>query len=294
MDSLPRCETNNSLGLSSTLVAPTKVLRHLHMHAIPNIGLQEVSCNTNQGLVTGINLPRTRHCLRPRSHYEDHPYASFHKGSSEKSSLRHPDYSLETTRYKSFRHWDGLIPPHELAEAGFYMIARNQVKCFSCGVLAHVLDWRRGDSAVDIHHLYSPNCGFIKELLNTVRIVEASRDSAEITNYHSSCEKPLITTRVKKEGPSVNSALSVTSKTEHPSSIIPDNVSKPLPGTTKHLIIPGMNYLPSQQSMSTLANLPKSSTKSTDAIMHSPPREQIVLVSCQVEVFVMNYQKMLT
>ena len=121
-------------------------------------------------------------------------------------------------------------------------------------------------------------------LLNRVRIDKASRDSAEMPNYHSSCEKPLITDRVKKEGPSVNNALSVISKTEHPSSIIPDNVSKPLPGTTKHLImiIPGMNYLPSQQSMSTLANLPKSSTKSTDAIMYSPPREQIVLVSCLV------------
>ena len=286
MDSLPRCEANtgNSLRFSSTLVAPTKLLRHLH--AIPNTGLQEVSCNTNQGLVTGFNLPRSR----PRLHY-DHPYACFHEGSSKQISLQHPDYGLDTTRFKSFKYWDGPIPPHQLVEAGFYMITRNRVKCFSCSVVVrvHVLDWNRGDSPVDIHQRLNPNCHFIKALLNREHINEVSRDGVEIPSYHSYCEKPLIKDRVRKDGSPINSALSVTSKTEHSSSIMPGNVGKqPLPATTKHLIIPGTNHPPSQQSISSIVSLPKSSTKSTDAITHSSPREQIILVSCLVGIFMMN------
>ena len=267
MDALPRCETNDSL-IRSSLVVQAKLLQW-SFHAIPDVGLLEVSCNKNQTLVTGSIL-----------HYEDHPHFCFHmKESSTKTSLQYPDCSIDTTRFKLVKYWNGLIPPQELVEAGFDMIARNLVKCFSCNVLVHVLDWKRGDDSADINFLHSPNCDLLRELLNRVCLINktsrsASRDGAGIRNYHSCSEKPLITYRVKKEGSLVNSSLSVTSKTKHPS------LSKPLPVTTinNNQIIPGMDHPLSQQSVSILVNLPKSTTKSTDAITCTSPREQIILV----------------
>ena len=272
MGSLPRCETDYSLRRACMVVAPTNIL--WLRNVIPNIGLLEVSCNINQILVTGFDLPQLS------LHYKDHPYARFHKESSKKSLLQLPDHSYNTTiaRFKSYKYWDGVIPPKELVEAGFYMIARNQVKCFSCSIVAHVLDWKKGDDAVDIHYLRSPNCSFIKELLNRVYIDKASRDGAEINipNHHPYySEKPLIKDRVKKAGSSVDSS-SVTNKTE-PSSVVPNNVCKSVP-VINHLIS-GMNYLPSQGSVSAHINLPRSSTKSMDAIISPPPSEKIVLVS---------------
>ena len=267
---IPRCETNDSLEISS-LVASTKHLQFLH--AIPNVGLLELSCNENQTLVTGLNLPRL--------HYEDHPHACFHKRSSKRPLLYHPDYSVDATRLKSFKYWNGPIPPRELVDAGFYMIASNLVRCYSCSIVVHVSDWKKEDDAVDIHYLRSPNCSFLKELLIRVRTNEASRDGAGIPNYHSYNEKPLIKDRVKKEGSSINSSLSVI-KTEDPS-----NINKAHPVTfVNHLIISVIDspYPPSQQSVSTLVNLPSSSTKLTCAITYSPPREQIILVRCFVSL----------
>ena len=265
MDSLSFCETSGSVRRSS-MVAPTKLLRCFSiLHAISNVGLLELSCSASEIVVTGLNLPQLYY---EYSSINDDPHAHIHKEIS--NCLQHPDYSYRTNRRKSFKHWDGLFPPRELVEAGFYMVARNQVRCFSCNVLVHVLDWKRGDDVVDKHYQRSPNCGFVKELLNGV--------VSGIPNHHSCSEKPLIKVRVKKEGSSVNTS-SIINKTEHPSSIMPNNVCK------DHPFITGIHHQPSQQSISTDGYLPKSSTKSTDPIMYSSPREQIVLVSCIVESF---------
>ena len=79
-------------------------------------------------------------------------------------SLQFPDYSKETIRLQSFKHWGGVLPAQELAEGGFYMIARRDVvRCFSCNVV--VQDWERSDNVIDEHYKHSPNCSFLKKIL---------------------------------------------------------------------------------------------------------------------------------
>ena len=79
--------------------------------------------------------------------------------------LQHPDYSDQAVRLQSFKHWGGVLPAQELAEGGFYMIARRDVvRCFSCNVV--VQDWERRDNVIDEHQLHSPNCSFLDQLLN--------------------------------------------------------------------------------------------------------------------------------
>ena len=81
-----------------------------------------------------------------------------------KHSLQFPDYSEEAVRLQSFKHWGGVLPARELAEGGFYMIARRDVvRCFSCNVV--VQDWERSD-VIDEHCKHSPNCPFLVQLLN--------------------------------------------------------------------------------------------------------------------------------
>ena len=80
-------------------------------------------------------------------------------------NLQHPDYSEQAVRLRSFKHWGGVLPAQDLAEGGFYMIARRDVvKCFSCNVV--VQDWESSDNVIDEHHRHSPNCPFIDQLLN--------------------------------------------------------------------------------------------------------------------------------
>ena len=79
-------------------------------------------------------------------------------------SLQFPDYSEQAVRLQSFKHWGGVLPAQELAEGGFYMIARRDVvKCFSCDVVLQ--DWERSDNVIDEHHRHSPNCSFLKPIL---------------------------------------------------------------------------------------------------------------------------------
>ena len=48
-------------------------------------------------------------------------------------SLQFPDYSDQAVRLQSFKHWGGVLPAQELAEGGFYMIARRDVVRFLSG-----------------------------------------------------------------------------------------------------------------------------------------------------------------
>ena len=88
-----------------------------------------------------------------------------------KHSLQFPDYSDEAVRLQSFKHWGGVLPAQELAEGGFYMIARRDVvRCFSCNVV--VQDWERSDNVIDEHHRHSPDCSFLQSS-------DRSRDSSK-------------------------------------------------------------------------------------------------------------------
>ena len=85
-----------------------------------------------------------------------------------KHSLQFPDYSDQAIRLQSFKHWGGVLPAQELAEGGFYMIARRDVvKCFSCKVV--VQDWERSDNVIDEHHRLSPNCSFLKTIKSSCK-----------------------------------------------------------------------------------------------------------------------------
>ena len=81
-------------------------------------------------------------------------------------SLQFPDYSEQAVRLQSFKHWGGVLPAQELAEGGFYMIARRDVvKCFSCKVV--LWDWERSDNVIDEHHRHSPDCSFLKTTMHS-------------------------------------------------------------------------------------------------------------------------------
>ena len=99
-----------------------------------------------------------------------------------KHSLQFPDYSDQAIRLQSFKHWGGVLPAQELAEGGFYMIARRDVvRCFSCDVV--VQDWERSDNVFDKHCKHSPNCSFLEQLLYNVVIISDAQLS--VTSGHN-------------------------------------------------------------------------------------------------------------
>ncbi|XP_065906481.1 baculoviral IAP repeat-containing protein 7-B-like isoform X2 [Dysidea avara] len=76
-------------------------------------------------------------------------------------TLEFPDYTDQATRLQSFKYWGGVLPKEELAEAGFYMIARRDVvRCFSCHVVLQ--DWEKTDNVIDEHRRHNPECSFLK------------------------------------------------------------------------------------------------------------------------------------
>ena len=98
-----------------------------------------------------------------------------------KHSLQFPDYSDQAIRLQSFKHWGGVLPAHELAEAGFYMIARRDiVRCHWCNVV--VQDWESSDNVIDEHHRHSPNCSFLKTR-------QSNKPDSEIFSPVSSIDK---------------------------------------------------------------------------------------------------------
>ena len=101
-----------------------------------------------------------------------------------KHSLQFPDYSDQTIRLQSFKHWGGTLSAQELAEGGFYMIAHDIVKCCSCDVV--VQDWEANDNVVDKHHKHSPNCSFLKQLLNN----EMKSATLSFTSSSKGCNIP--------------------------------------------------------------------------------------------------------
>ena len=105
---------------------------------------------------------------------------------NESVTLEFPDYTNQATRLQSFKYWGGVLPKEELAEAGFYMIARRDVvRCFSCHVVLQ--DWERTDNVIEEHQRHRPNCEFLKKHLSHMKVshhvdktfsIKTSKDSA--------------------------------------------------------------------------------------------------------------------
>jgi len=96
---------------------------------------------------------------------------------NENNTLEFPTYEDQATRLQSFKYWGGVLPKEELAEAGFYFVARRDVvRCFSCRVVLQ--DWERTDNVIEEHQRHSPNCSFLKTHL--YNISATSRTSSSI------------------------------------------------------------------------------------------------------------------
>ena len=117
---------------------------------------------------------------RPSRSYIQQSLGSNTEGEMvSKHSLQFPDYSDQAIRLQSFKHWGGVLPAQEIAEGGFYMIARRDVvKCFSCKVV--VQDWERSDNVIDEHQRLSPNCSSLKKSLSCRRNSESSSSSLSV------------------------------------------------------------------------------------------------------------------
>ena len=110
-----------------------------------------------------------------------------------KHSLQFPDYNDEAIRLQSFKHWGGVLPAQELAEGGFYMIARRDVvRCFSCKVV--VQDWERSDNVIDEHHRLSPHCAFVRSFTSSVGVSTMEKERSLTMNSSNSCHeiKPVL------------------------------------------------------------------------------------------------------
>ena len=74
-------------------------------------------------------------------------------------------YGSEQQRLCSFRNWPSWagLRLEDLAREGFYYTGiRDEVKCFSCGVLLRL--WKPEDQIRLRHNRYSPRCAFVKRL----------------------------------------------------------------------------------------------------------------------------------
>lgn len=70
-------------------------------------------------------------------------------------------YNTFDERLLSFEKWNGVLPPVELALAGFYYTGESDiVRCFWCKVDIH--RWKAGDMAIKDHLKYSKNCTYAK------------------------------------------------------------------------------------------------------------------------------------
>ena len=153
----------------------------------------------------GSNSKSSLEEQRPRRSYiQPEPISNNTEGEEvSKYSLQFPDYSDQAIRLQSFKHWGGVLPAQELAEGGFYMIARRDVvRCFSCNVV--VQDWERSDNVIDEHHKHSPNCSFLKIIKSRGKMLSPP-SSIERTVQLSSVEKSVI-----KSNENESSQLSTT------------------------------------------------------------------------------------
>jgi len=146
------------------------------------------------------------------------------------ATLEFPDYTDEATRLQSFKYWGGVLPKKELAEAGFYMIARRDVvRCFSCRVV--LLDWEKTDNVIDEHRRHSPECSFLKvHFSHNVSISHHSSLGTITSVTESSVEVPISlrsrfdSIQVKSNPNVVEKSKGMPNSMEEPSGIFPLNM----------------------------------------------------------------------
>ena len=119
-------------------------------------------------------------------------------------TLEFPDFADQATRLQSFKYWGGVLPKEELAEAGFYMIARRDVvKCFSCHVVLQ--DWERTDNVIEEHQRHSPGCEFLK--IYQSNMFPSSPKSTNLIPRGSLARKPIKMKIKDRQKPQNNDTL---------------------------------------------------------------------------------------
>lgn len=260
---LPRHARN--LIRKSSIIVPSKPLRGFSVHVPSSAGPSGTSWNTYHAaqVVTGMDLLR----IYSSGDVNVHPVTSFQE------FLQHPNYADEGTRLQSFKHWCGVIPATELADAGLYMVAHDTVKCYSCRVV--IQGWKQEDKPIDIHCLYNSNCDFVKNYILKLSEIDdlhnmASRNLVGRLNHYG--ERPVIKERIKDN--SYSSTKPIT---------IRDSKSPQVPCYQATEVI----HPACQWSVSTYGHLAKGSNANTsDDTMSTPPSEKMIMVSLLVSLLV--------
>ena len=241
MISLPR-HVRNLAGKST--ISPSRPLQGFPVHVISSVEGPGKYCNTinhpTVQLVTGLDLVRFYH--------------------SSDANLQHPNYANEGTR---------LQP---LVNAGFHMVARDRVECYSCQTV--IQGWKKEDRSIDIHCLHNSNCGFDNNYVEKLSEIDdlhmASRNIVGRLNHYG--ERPVIKERIKDN--SYSSTKPIT---------IRDSKSPQVPCYQATEVI----HPACQWSVSTYGHLAKGSNANTsDDTMSTPPSEKMIMVSLLVSLLV--------
>ena len=232
-----------------------------------------------------------------RSYIQPEPITSNTEGEEvSKHSLQFPDYSDQAIRLQSFKHWGGVLPAQELAEGGFYMIARRDVvRCFSCEVVLQ--DWERSDNVIDEHYRHSSSCSFLQNF-SLSKLDDDLTASKNIVKFSFQNNEPVVVTQGRKKSQQLKSetldikhpplslkAKSITSKASCDDDDDDDNQER----------IPGMHYPPSWFSNPpTLSEISNESFHSAESqhkndynilsSVHSPSKAGIQVRNCNVYI----------
>ena len=190
-----------------------------------------------------------------RSYTQPEPISNNTEGEEvSKHSLQFPDYSDQAIRLQSFKYWGGVLPVQELADGGFYMIARRDVvRCFSCKIILQ--DWERSDNVIGEHHKYSPHCPYLQSFSSS-KLTDDQTSQNNIDKISFKSNEPEIVAKSRDSQQLRSETLDV----RHP--VKAKNTS-----TTQHHDhddnqehIPGIHYPPSWYS-----NPPKLSEESNES-----------------------------
>ena len=225
---------------SSSIVAPSKPLQGFSIHVPSSVvrpGESSLNDNHTVQVVTGLDLVPLIDGIDV--------------------DLQQPDYADKKTRLQSFKHWYGIIPATELADAGFYMVARDTVRCYSCHVV--IQGWKKGDRPIDMHYMCSGDCDFVKKYMQRQSEIGDMHTRMRVASYNVIAagrrnhnplysERPVIKERIKENSYSSTKPLRT---------IIQDSKSTKV---TDHQT-PAVVHPASQHSILTHGHLPKGLAK---------------------------------